>query len=164
MDCSAKGEVVLQLKKPPHPHLEHGGCLRIKKRGTLSRPFVQEQPRGDPPCCRKRLQTDTYRKAQRAAQRLVSRWKTSNPRAADGLQKNLSRQGGLTFLRTALIGFTDLPCRGVTIPGGSQWESTDGDFESSNPYGNNSLFGTHKNLKPGTAIPFLLRTQKITRP
>ncbi len=163
MDCSAKGEVILEPRKPRHPHWEHWGCLRIKKRGTLSRPFVQEQPRGDPPCCRQRLQIDTHRKAQRAAPRWVSRWKASHPRAAEGLQKNLSRQGGLTFLRTALIGFTDPPCRG-TIPGGSQWELTDGDFESSNPYGNHSLFGTHKNLKPGTAIPFLLRTQKITRP
>jgi len=91
MDCRVTGEVILEVRKPRQPH---GGCLRITKWGTLSSPFVQERPIGGPLCCRQRLQTDTHRKAPKAAQRFVPRWKTSNPKAVDGLQKDLSRQDG----------------------------------------------------------------------
>ena len=87
-DCSAKGEVILEVGEPRQPHLEHLGCLRIKKGSALSRPFIQEQPAGGPLCCRQRLQTDTHRKAQKAALRFVPRWKASHPRAVDGLQKD----------------------------------------------------------------------------
>jgi hypothetical protein len=165
MDCRVTGEVILEVRKPRQPHW---GCLRITKWGTLSSPFVQEQPIGGPLCCRQRLQTDTHRKAQKAAQRFVPRWKASNPRAVDGLQKDLSRQGGTNLevnmelppsvLRTPHVmerRFREV--RGRSRPMGTFSHRTRMEIILY------SVF-THENLKQGTATPFLLLTQKIILP
>ena len=41
MDCSAKGEVILEVGQPRQPHWEHLGCLRIKKGGN-GKPVIPE--------------------------------------------------------------------------------------------------------------------------
>jgi hypothetical protein len=163
-DCRVTGEVILEVRKPRQPH---GDCLRITKWGTLSSPFVQEQPIGGPFCCRQRLQTDTHRKAQKTAQRFVPRWKASNPRAVDGFQKDLPNP--LTFLKVK----TGLPLSvlrtlhlmerrfrevcGRSRPRGTFSHRTRMEIILY------SVF-THENLKQGTATPFLLLTQKIILP
>ena len=151
MDCSAKGEVILEVRKPRQPHW---GCLRIKKGDTQSSPFVQEQPIGGPLCCRQRLQTDTHRKA-------------SNPRAVDGLQKDLPNP--LTFLEVK----TGLPPSVLRTPHVMErrFREVRGRSRPMGTFSHRtrmetilySVF-THENLKQGTATPFLLLTQKITLP
>ncbi len=166
-DCSAKGEVILDVRKPPQPHWEHLGCLRIKNGGTLSRPFIQDQPRGGPPCCPQRLQTDPHRKTQKAAQRFVPRWKASNPRDVDGLQKDLPNL--LTFVevktglpRSVLQTSHAVEGRFRELRRRSRWM----EILSHRTRMETVLYSvfTHENSKQGTATPFLLLTQKITRP
>jgi len=166
MDCTVTGEVILEVRKPRQPHW---GCLRMTKWGTLSSPFVQEHPIGGPLCCRQRLQTDTHRKAQKAAQRFVPRWKASNPRAVDGLQKDLSRQGGTNLdevnmqlppsvLRTPHVMERRLrEVRGRSRPMGTFSHRTRMETILYSAF-------THENLKQGTATPCLLLTQKIILP
>ena len=164
MDCRVTGEVILEVRKPRQPHW---GCLRITKWGTLSSPFVQEQPIGGPLCCRQRLQTDTHRKAQKAAQRFVPRWKASNPRAGDGLQKDLPNP--LTFLEVK----TGLPPSVLRTPHVMErrFREVRGRSRPMGTFSHRtrmeiilySVF-THENLKQGTATPFLLLTQKIILP
>ncbi len=67
MDWSATGEVILEAGNPRQPYWEHWGCPRIKKGSGLSRPFIEEQPRGDPLSCRQRLQTAPHQKTQKTA-------------------------------------------------------------------------------------------------
>jgi len=166
-DCSAKGEVILDVRKPRQPHGEHWGCLRIKNGGTLSRPFIQEQPGGGPPYCRQRLPTNPHRKAQKAAQRFVPRWKASDSRDVDGLQKDLPNL--LPFVevktgrpRSVLQTSHAVQRRFRELRRRSRWREI-----LSHPTRMETVLCsvfTHENSKPGTATPFLLLTPKITRP
>jgi len=166
-DCSAKGEVILDVRKPRQPHGEHLGCLRIKNGATLSRPFIQEPPRGGPPCCRQRLQTNPHRKAQKAAQRFVPRWKASDPRDVEGLRKDLPDL--LTFVEVK----TGLPRSVLQTSPAVQWRFRELRRRSrwremlSHPTRMETVLYsvfTHENSKQGTATPFLLLTPKIIRP
>jgi hypothetical protein len=67
MDCSATGEVILEAGNPQQPYWGHWSGLRIKKGSGLSRPFIEEQPGGDPLSCRQRLQTASHQRTQKTA-------------------------------------------------------------------------------------------------
>ena len=167
IDGSAKGEVLLEVTRSRAPHFEHLGCHRIKKGGALSRPFIQEQPRGGPPCCRQRLPTNPHRKAQKAAQRFVPCWKASDPRDVDGLQKDLPNLLAFVELKTGLPRSVlqtshAVQCRFRELRRRSRWREM-----LSHPTRMQTVLYsafTNENSKQGTATPFLLLTQKIILP
>ena len=166
-DCRAKGEVNLDLRKPRQPHWEHLGCLRIKNGGTLSSPFIQEPPRGGPPCRPERLPTNPHRKAQKTAQRFVPRWKASDPRDVDGLRKDLPNLLPFVEVKTGLPRSVLQTSHAVQrrfreLRRRSRWREMLS-YPTRMETVLYSVF-THENLKQGTATPFLLLTPKITRP
>lgn len=166
MDCSATGEVILEAGNPQQPYWGHWSGLRIKKGSGLSRPFIEEQPGGDPLSCRQRLQTASHQRTQKTASAWSSLGQEVIPGPSIVFQSIDPAKAGLSCLELK----TELPRPVLRTPMRVEQRPQEAPRRGprmgilSHPIRRETIFSlvlTDETSRQGTALLVLL-TQKIT--